>query len=558
MHKRSGSGPKKSFRPRDGFGLRVAGLVLLIILPLYALIVLNIRDKYLEDRNDMYADASRIAHIVVEAQTGFIRSIKPLLVASSRLREVRTKQGEACSAIFAELLKSGGRYLNIGAVDANGEVFCSAVPLTHEANVSDLAWFRRTTATGRFSAGDFEVGKVTGVRAFSFGYPFYGDDGSLQGAVYASLDLRAIDEVLRAANVPPGTVLTEIDQNATVIARYPEIPGIVGTTIPDKPIARNVLGPLHEGTFTATGLDGVPRLYAFAHIDPTTPSSPYAIVGFDQSLLLAQIRRTLLFNVLGLLAVTLIVVLLAYEGLKEVVIRRLAAMEEVERLRNEFISLASHQLRTPITSVRWLLELLISGKPEPLTPQQTELATEAKRSADQLARLVKELVEVEKGDARSAAAPVPTDVGAVVLAAIDETRSVAMKREVTIETDFPEGLPKAMVDPMLMRQIAANLLTNALKYSPPRAIVTLRLAAARGRVRLEVTDRGIGIPAREQKRVFERFYRASNVVAVQGEGLGLGLYLSKLFAERMGGKIGFTSEEGKGATFWAEFPQATL
>ncbi|HTM69153.1 MAG TPA: ATP-binding protein [Candidatus Binatia bacterium] len=546
-------------RRSGGFGLRVAGLVLLIVLPLYALIILNIRTQYLEEQRAIYADASRITHIVIEAQTGLVRDIQPLLIAGSHLREVEGLQGEACSAIFADLQRSGEHFINIGAATADGNVFCSAVPLTHPANVSDLAWFKRTMSSRRFSAGDFEVGRVTGVRSFSFGYPFYDEDGALSGAVYASLDLQAVDDVFRAADVPAGTVLTEIDRNATVIARYPEIEGMVGRTIAELPIARNVLGGAQrEGTFTSTGLDGVRRLYAYAQLDPATDSSPYVIVGFDRSLLYAQLWRTLLSNILGLLAVTLIVALLAYEGLKELVIRRMKAMEDVERLRNEFISLASHQLRTPITSVRWLLELLLGGKPQDLTPAQTELAAEAKRSADQLARLVKELVEVERGNLSDGATVVPADLAGVVRTAIGEAHAVAMKRQVAIEADLPQGLPPAMVDPLLMKQIVANLLTNALKYSPPRGIVTLRLREARGKVRLEVTDRGIGIPAAEQKHVFERFYRASNVRELQGEGLGLGLHLSKLFVERMGGKIGFISEEGAGTTFWTEFPQARL
>lgn len=543
-------------RARSGIRAKASVLVLLIVLPLYALIVLNIRNEYVQDREDIFAEASRLTRVVAKTQSDLTGSFQPLLVAVSRLEEVRAADGAACSALFADLLKRSGQYLNIGAVTADGDVFCSAVPLTHPANVSGLAWFERTMATGRFSAGDFEVGKVTGVRSFSFGYPVLDDDGTVTGAVYASLDLGALEGVIGSAGLPAGTVVNEVDRNGTIIARYPAIEGLVGKRLPDEPVVRDVLGPLKEGTFTATGLDGVARLYAFAQVDPAADSSPYVIVGFDRTMLFQQLRRTLTFNILGLAAVTLIVLLMAYEGLKEVVIRRMEALEDVERLRNEFISLASHQLRTPITSVRWLLELLLGGKPSPLTPEQAELAAEAKRSADRLARLVKDLVEVEKGGLGADVATGPVDAAAVVASVIEGTRAVALKKKVDIEAALPEGIPPIKADAVLLREVVENLLVNALQYSPMHATVKVTLALRRRKVRLEVSDGGIGIPLREQRHVFERFYRASNARELKGEGLGLGLHLSKLFVERMGGMIGFVSKEGTGTTFWVEFPLA--
>jgi two-component system sensor histidine kinase KdpD len=123
-----------------------------------------------------------------------------------------------------------------------------------------------------------------------------------------------------------------------------------------------------------------------------------------------------------------------------------------------------------------------------------------------------------------------------------------------IRVSAPGSLPAARADPAALERVLVNLVTNALKYSPPSEHVDIALAARGGAVTLTVRDRGPGIPREEQGRVFERFYRAR--AAVRKEGLGLGLYISRLLTEQMGGTISLESAQGKGTAFTVALPAA--
>jgi two-component system, chemotaxis family, CheB/CheR fusion protein len=229
--------------------------------------------------------------------------------------------------------------------------------------------------------------------------------------------------------------------------------------------------------------------------------------------------------------------------------------KQLEQAKDEFISLVSHQLRTPLTSVLLFNEMLVEERMGKLTPLQKEYAEKAASSARRMIELVGNILNVsriELGELQIK--PAPTDIDRLILAYIEELKPVAAAKKVRLSFTS-SGLGKVPVDPTLFGQIIHNLVSNAIRYSPPRGgKVLIAFAKKKDAYQLSVRDSGIGIPAGSQERIFERFFRADNAAKAESGGSGLGLYLIKLISESSGGKVWFESVEGQGTTFYVTFP----
>lgn len=228
---------------------------------------------------------------------------------------------------------------------------------------------------------------------------------------------------------------------------------------------------------------------------------------------------------------------------------------EITRMKDDFVSFVTHQLRTPLSGIRWTLELA-AGNPD-VTDDARQSMHDAIESASRLVQLVNDMLDIarlERGGIEVVAASVDTlALTREVLG--DLTALVADKRhELTV--DAAAGVPPARGDAQLLRQVVLNLLSNAVKYTPEGGRVTVRVAPDDGHVHWSVQDNGIGIPAAAQRHLFEKFYRAENATALEVEGSGLGLYLVRLIVERLGGRVWCESEEGRGSTFHLVLPAA--
>lgn len=230
----------------------------------------------------------------------------------------------------------------------------------------------------------------------------------------------------------------------------------------------------------------------------------------------------------------------------------------VEKAKTEFVSLASHQLRTPLTAIQWYIELLLRGVS--VTNEQRRDLEKVSLRARRMSRLVTDLLNVTRLDTgRLKVDPVSTDLVEFVNSVIDELLPFAQQRECTVTFHRESGDPVSMpVDRTLLRQVLHNLLTNAVKYSRPgvgsRVWVELEKNEA-GNFVISVQDNGMGVPEDVRSRVFDKFFRASNAVAQETEGTGLGLYVAKKVMKAAGGNIWFESKEGRGTTFFVEIPR---
>ncbi len=238
------------------------------------------------------------------------------------------------------------------------------------------------------------------------------------------------------------------------------------------------------------------------------------------------------------------------------VIRDITDEAEFDKRKTEFISIASHQLRTPLAATKWLTDMLRKGDVGALQPKQQELADKLFTANERMVVLVNELLNVSRLDAGvSKPSPEPTDFVALMDAVLTEAAPLFAAKKQTLVFD-KKSLPKASVDPMLVREAVANVVSNAIKYSREGGMVTVAIELRGDSLLTSVKDDGIGIPKADQNQLFKKFFRAGNALKSAVQGTGLGLYFVKSVIELSGGKIWFTSEEQKGTTFFFTVPVA--
>lgn len=229
--------------------------------------------------------------------------------------------------------------------------------------------------------------------------------------------------------------------------------------------------------------------------------------------------------------------------------------KRTEQMKSDFVSFVTHQLRTPLSGVKWMLELAMDARDNP--EEMQSFVRDARISTDRLIRLVNDLLDVsrlERGKLK--VAPQFVDLADLTQGVISEMAPLLQEKQQTCSFQAPENLPKPYTDVQLLRQVMFNLLSNSVKYTPIKREIKIQIKPEADLLRWEIKDTGIGIPKADLSKLFEKFYRAGNVLAVETEGTGLGLYLVRLIVERFGGSVWCESEEGIGSTFVFTLPLA--
>lgn len=237
--------------------------------------------------------------------------------------------------------------------------------------------------------------------------------------------------------------------------------------------------------------------------------------------------------------------------------RDITKEKEIDSAKTEFVSLASHQLRTPLSAINWYTEMLLSEDAGAITDMQREYLGEVSRGSRRMVELVNALLNVSRIELGTfAVQPEPTDVVELARDVINELKSKILEKKLHIEEAYVENLPKMMVDPKLTRIVFQNLLTNAVKYTPEEGKISISIAMSADKTMftIAVSDTGYGIPKEDQSRIFTKLFRASNIREKETDGTGLGLYIIKSIVEHSGGTVTFESEEGKGTTFTLTLP----
>ncbi len=229
--------------------------------------------------------------------------------------------------------------------------------------------------------------------------------------------------------------------------------------------------------------------------------------------------------------------------------RDVTSEKEVARMKNEFISMVSHQIRTPLTSMRWYSEMLLKQK-DKLDESQLEVTSTIHDTAVQLAELVNDLLSISRMESgRLDYNPTQGSLVKLVEGILASLKAQADGKGVKVVMEN-EGMQDFMFDQKLLHEVYMNLVSNAIKYTPSGGEVKIKMAMSEKEIKTSVSDSGIGIPKEAQEHIFQKFYRAQNAVDTQEEGTGLGLSVAKMMVEKCGGKIWFESEAGKGTTFF--------
>jgi signal transduction histidine kinase len=230
-------------------------------------------------------------------------------------------------------------------------------------------------------------------------------------------------------------------------------------------------------------------------------------------------------------------------------------LKELDRAKDEFISMASHQLRTPLTTIKGYLSMMQEGDAGKLTKAQSEFVGYAFGSSERMVNLISDLLNVSRLSAgRFLIQTKPTDMVNMIRDEVRQLETHATAKGIKLIFEPPaEPLPPAEIDDNKTRQVVMNFIDNAIYYTP-KGEVRVVLEQSGNCVRLEVRDSGIGVPDIAKKKLFTKFFRADNAQVTRPDGTGLGLYLAKRVVEDQGGTIIFNSVEGKGSTFGFELP----
>ncbi|MFE9442170.1 ATP-binding protein [Streptomyces sp. NPDC006602] len=239
--------------------------------------------------------------------------------------------------------------------------------------------------------------------------------------------------------------------------------------------------------------------------------------------------------------------------------RLVEELRGLDRAKSEFLSTVSHELRTPLTSIVGYIELLMDEDTGPLSEPQRRMLDVVDRNANRLRALIEDLLtlsRIESGPFSSQKAPV--DLRRLVSSAVDAIQPAATAASIDLETDCPQEPLILEADSEQLDRVLMNLLSNAVKFTPGGGQVSVRAAARDGEVELSVSDTGIGIPAKDQKELFNRFFRASNATDAAIPGTGLGLTIVRTIVANHGGEMEVRSQEGEGTTVTARLPLAAV
>lgn len=219
----------------------------------------------------------------------------------------------------------------------------------------------------------------------------------------------------------------------------------------------------------------------------------------------------------------------------------------VDRAKSEFISIAAHQLRTPVAGLRWAFNYLATPGTGELNKEQKEIVARGNSAADNMTRLVNSLLNVARiSDGKFSYNFVPTDIRPLIEKTMQDLSATVASKKIKLTSDISTELPHVALDENTFSLVLENLIDNAVKYTPEGGSVSVSAGPRQGGVRIIVSDTGIGIAKEDQERIFEKFFRSKQATQMFTDGSGLGLFIAKTIVEDHGGKIALSSREGGG------------
>ncbi len=257
------------------------------------------------------------------------------------------------------------------------------------------------------------------------------------------------------------------------------------------------------------------------------------------------------------LEVSIVPVIEEKERLETLVILHDVTREKlIERMKTEFVSLAAHQLRTPLSAIKWTTRMVLDEELGKINKEQREFLEDSYNSNERMITLINDLLNVARiEEGRYLYKMTLANIGELAKSVVDSYKKEAKRRGLKVEFKKPKKeLAAVMIDVEKMQIAIDNLVRNAIRYTLRNGKVIVSLKCGKKEIEFSVKDSGVGIPRQQQKRVFTKFFRGVNVIRMETEGTGLGLYITKNIIEAHRGKIWFESGPGKGTTFYFTLP----
>ncbi len=525
--------------------IKILLLTAFTLVPFVVLAYLVNRSQLDQEKQAKVTELRNIATLVALENKQITEGARQLLIALSATQKINLG-GRECSIYISEVLGSYQRYGNFGVTDKTGNVICSGVQLREPQNLSDRYFYIQTKKTNSFTVGEYVVSRSTNLASLNFGYPLTNG-----GVVYATLNLDWLGKFISNLELDKDVTILVLDRKGVILARNPSIENWIGQIFPINDYFQND----SEGIFETKGIDGINRIYAYEQAGDGE-NEIFVLAGKTESEVFAtpivNFRKTLLF----LLIATLVSI---YAGVKlgnSLIAKSIEKIKELESLKRDFISLASHQIRTPVTAIKWFSEILLSKSPGSLTSKQEKIVKDTHLSAKRMIELISTILSVSKLESkRILIDPKPTSIHNLIKNSSRDVRKVYKNKKIHLTIKTSKNVPnKINIDEKLISQVFLNLIDNAFKYNHPGGKVLVKIDGNKKEIVVSISDTGIGIPKNELETLFQKFSRASNAKLKDTEGAGLGLYLAKLIVEAHGGNIRLASARS-GTKIYFTIPQ---
>ncbi len=237
------------------------------------------------------------------------------------------------------------------------------------------------------------------------------------------------------------------------------------------------------------------------------------------------------------------------------IIHNFERLIEVSRMKSEFIDITSHQIRSPLTSLKWIIELLATKKAKLSLEERKKYFDDAKENIQLIVELIDDLLVVTKiEDKNFSLKKKEISLKKMIEDSIAQFKFFSDASKTEIKFYCKDNLPKIFVDSYYLKLAVDNLIGNAIRYTPGKGKIDIYLSKKGKNLLFKIKDDGVGIPKKDQKYIFQKFFRSENLLKEEVQGSGLGLYITKLSIKRLKGKIWFNSKERNGTTFYFTIP----
>lgn len=580
-------------------------LLLIAVCPAITVQLYNHWRLHEEREQDLRQTAAAQADMLGDELQRIVVGVEQLLVAAANSPTVRAS-GPACDDYMRRLQQAFDFVSNVGVADENGVVQCLNEPFDRgKVNISDRHHFRQARDTGRFAVGELFVGRVTGRAVIGFAQPIM-DAATRQfrGVVYGSIKLSWLAEQFARKPLLPGSIMLVVDRFGRLVVSLPET-GRAGETIPsewntllqaessgvvekgpdrhfctrDQVVAYQPLKGTPDGLALVVGLD---RAYALRAIEVAQIRSlVVAGIALFGGLLLTLVLVHFMLRkpVAAILRVTRSVeagnldartgvrrgkdeiaqIASAIDHLLDQLTRRISQQQTAEdalrvardealrvsAAKTDFLASASHDLRQPLQTLGLMAQVLTLRHPEGQDAKSAEMIGRAVRHMGSMVDTLGDIAQLDSG--RVLPKPQPTQVAPILTSIRDEFDPLCREKSISLSVTHEDSV--VWSDPALLSRILRNLVSNAVKFTPPGGHIDVTSERTENGVEIAVRDNGVGIPADKHREIFEEFRQLNNPERNRSKGIGLGLAIVDRLCRLLNHPVKVESSLGKGACF---------